>query len=116
MSEKLPGDVQSQIASFMSDDLQACDPRCHRASRTVQAAWRGWVTRFQRSRCTRCGERVFLGITLTECQSGRVYARITFAALPDHFTRRYMAQRMPFTCDTCRAVRHLYATAGDMDE
>ena len=88
MLRKLPRDIRIHIAAFMPADLQACDPRCYRASRTVQAAWRGWITRFQRWRCNSCGERVFLGT--------------------------YFNMGM-FTCDTCRIVRNLYATAGDMD-
>ena len=67
MLEELPRDILGHVAAFMSDDLQACDPRCYRAARCVQAAWRGWVTRFRRWRCNFCGERVFLGVKFSKC-------------------------------------------------
>ena len=106
-----PQEIRSQIASYIADDLQAGDPRCYRAARSMQAAWRGWVTRFQRWRCNRCGERKFLGIKFWHEHSGRVYARAAFAVLPDRIVRLYM-RRIPLDCSTCQAVRSLYATAG----
>ena len=45
MLQWLPREIRSQIAGYMSDDLQAVDPRCYRGARTLQAAWRGRLTR-----------------------------------------------------------------------
>ena len=53
---QLPQEICTQIAAFMADDLQAVDPKCYRASRTVQAAYRGWRSR--RPVCYACGQGV----------------------------------------------------------
>ena len=49
---QFPQEITSQIADFMADDLQAADPRCFRAARALQAAWRGHTERHPpSSRC-----------------------------------------------------------------
>jgi len=109
MLEKLPDDIPPQIARYISRDIQACDPKCYRAARCVQAAWRGWVTRFQKWHCDSCAYKMFMGIKrvkyctldLSAQAQTRVYARVTFAALPDRIVRRYMRGGLPRRCATC---------------
>ena len=50
---QFPQEIRTQIAAYMADDLQAVDPQCYRACRTVQAAYRGWRSR--RWPCAACG-------------------------------------------------------------
>ena len=100
MLEELPREIRSQIGGYIANDLQAVDPRCYRAARSMQALWRGWATRFQRWRCNFCEKRVFLGVTMTR-YSGRVYARVSFAVLPLWIARKYMG-RIPLSCASCR--------------
>ena len=110
MLENLPHEITKHIAGYIVEDVQAVDPRYHRASRSIQAAWRGWLTRFQKWRCNRCGIKVFLGLKFAR-QSGHMYGRVAFGALSLE-QLRYLRVRIPIDCDTCLAVRHLYATAG----
>jgi len=109
---QLPQDIMSHIADFMTDDIQAVDPRCYRASRRLQSAWRGWAVRFQKWRCKICGKRAFLGIKLV-AHSGRVYARIAFGGIGFGIVhlRNGCEQmwRIPVPCPqchTCRIGRH----------
>ena len=109
MLEKLPDDIPPQIAGYISHDLQAVNPQCYRAARCVQAAWRGWVTRFQKWHCDSCAYKLFMGIKrvkystldLSARAPTRVYVRVTFAALPHRIVRRYMPGGLPRRCYTC---------------
>ena len=107
MVEELPKDILTHITPFSSDELQACDPRCYRAARCVQAAWRGWVTRFQRWRCNCCDERMFLGVKFSK-HSGRVFARL----LRTRLYKRLHKTAGTFTCDRCRTIQIMYKDAG----
>ena len=109
---QFPQEIRSQIAAFMADDLQAVDPQCYRASRSLQAAWRGWATRLQKWRCKLCGKTRSLGIKLA-ARSGRVYACIAFGRLGfgivHHRRRGRRVRRIPLACSdchTCRFGRH----------
>ena len=102
MLEELPEDIHIQITKYISHEVLACDPRCYRASRRLQSAWRGWVIRCQKWRCKICGKREFLGIT------GRLLCRVTFAALPERTVRAYMPGGSPFACYACMLQSDCY--------
>ena len=105
---QLPQEIVGHIAGFIADDVRACDPRCYRASRCVQAAWRGWATRLQKWRCKLCGRGALLGIKLT-ADSGRVYARVAFGRLGfgivHHRRRGRRVRRIPLACSDCHTSR-----------
>ena len=42
---RFPPEISSHIASFIADEVRATDPQCYRSARSLQAAWRGWLTR-----------------------------------------------------------------------
>ena len=107
MLEELPEDIKALTASYLANVLQACDPRCYRAARCLQAAWRGWAARFQEWHCDSCTHKMFMGIKRVK-YSGRVYARVTFAALPHWMVRRYMPGGLPRHCCTCRRAQVAY--------
>ena len=56
----LPQDINTHLASFIADEIQATDPRCYRATRAIQAAWRAWRARasvcfvYTSHMCERC--------------------------------------------------------------
>ena len=108
---QLPQELVAHVAAFMADDLQAIDPKCYRAARCVQAAWRGWATRLQKWRCNFCRRGALLGIKLAT-RSGRVYARIAFGGLGFgivHMRHGRRMRRIPLACPqchTCRLGRH----------
>jgi len=102
MFERLPKHIHTLITRYIPHEVQAADPRCYRASRRLQSAWRGWVIRYQKWRCKVCGKREFLGIT------GRLVCRITFAALPERTVRAYMPGGSPFACYACMLQGNCY--------
>ena len=52
---QFPQEIKFHIADFITDEVQGTDPQCYRAARSLQAAWRGRLTRLHRV-CNRCGE------------------------------------------------------------
>ena len=105
---QFPQEITNHIATFVADDIQACDPRCYRASRSIQAAWRGWATRFQKWRCELCGKIRSLGIKLA-ARSGRVYACVAFGRLGFGIVHRRRRgrrlRRIPLACPDCHTCR-----------
>ena len=65
---QLPSDLLGHVAKYIADDVRAADPKCYRAARSLQAAWRGWVTRFQAWRCGYCGKRTARRIKMCRFQ------------------------------------------------
>ena len=119
LTMQFPPEITNHIAAFISDDVQACDPRCYRASRCVQAAWRGWATRFQQWRCWICQKRALLGIKMVS-HSGHVYARVAFGRLGFGIVRRAGGRRpnrIPLACSrchTCSLGRHYSSLLGQI--
>ena len=110
MLQVLPREIRSQIGGYIANDLQAVDPRCYRACRSVQAAWRGWAIRFQRWRCNFCRKRTSRRIVLRRGRLGRSHAsrlqmsrHIPFAylSLPPLDCNRCHNRRIPFE-EHCR--------------
>ena len=42
---QFPQEINTHIASFIADEVRGADPQCYRSARSMQAAWRGWLTR-----------------------------------------------------------------------
>ena len=42
---ELPPELLAYVAEYIVYDLWAADPRCYRAARRLQGAWRGWLVR-----------------------------------------------------------------------
>ena len=56
---QFPQEIDSHIAGFITDEVRATDPHCYRSARSMQAAWRGWLTRqnlADHAVCDQCGE------------------------------------------------------------
>ena len=59
---QFPQEITTHIAGFIADDVQAIDPRCYRAARTLQASWRGHAQRNPPEQCLcRYVDREFWG-------------------------------------------------------
>ena len=63
LTMQLPQDITTHIAGFIADEVRGTDPQCYRSARSLQAIWRGWLTRthltqhvydFWHNACDRC--------------------------------------------------------------
>ena len=64
---QFPPEINSHIAGFIADEVRGADPQCYRSARSLQAAWRGWLTRthilhhvydLYHNMCERCDENM----------------------------------------------------------
>ena len=83
----LPVEITSLVGGFIADELRAADPRCFRAARTLQAAWRHFredVFDMQFHMSERCTTNIALEARVYGVTGGLTWTCVTCWTTGDH--------------------------------